>query len=148
MLDRINKQPCTVGCDAAGVCSFDIKDFFAKLVAPCSVSQCVVQGRYYTQGAPPLCSLHQLKPAVLFSSAQLVFLWRRLAQLPLLAVYCRWNWFVTAFASRPDQCQTPRPAPRSNVHSPSAKATRQRPRRPTPPLQAPLSSTPPSPTML
>jgi ABC-type multidrug transport system ATPase subunit len=46
VLDKINGNPCTISCDdTTGECTFDIQDFFVKLVAPCTaqVSECLVQ---------------------------------------------------------------------------------------------------------
>jgi ABC-type multidrug transport system ATPase subunit len=46
VLDKINGNPCTISCDnTTGECTFDIQDFFVKLVAPrtTQVSECLVE---------------------------------------------------------------------------------------------------------
>ena len=42
VLDQIQGNPATVACDASGACSFDIRDFFVQLTAPCAVAGCLV----------------------------------------------------------------------------------------------------------
>lgn len=42
VLDTIDGNPCTISCDEAGVCTFDIQDFFVKLEAPCITRECLV----------------------------------------------------------------------------------------------------------
>lgn len=48
---QIQGNPSIVDCDINGVCTFDIKDFFVKLQAPCTNADCQVEGYLLEEGA-------------------------------------------------------------------------------------------------
>lgn len=50
VFDQIQGTPCTIDCNTDGICSFDIKNFFVKLVAPCTNAECLVQGYSLVDG--------------------------------------------------------------------------------------------------
>ena len=51
VFQQIEGNPCVIDCDEKGVCTFDIKNFFIKLVAPCTNAECLVQGYSLKQGS-------------------------------------------------------------------------------------------------
>ena len=51
VLKDIEGKPCTVDCDEDNNCTFDIKDFFVKLIARCSNHDCRVDGYRFTEVA-------------------------------------------------------------------------------------------------
>ena len=50
VFNQIEGNPCVIDCDVDGICSFDIKNFFVKLVAPCTTAECLVQGYSLADG--------------------------------------------------------------------------------------------------
>jgi len=44
VFSKIQNQPAVIDCDEAGVCTFDIKDFFVTLKVPCTNHECLVEG--------------------------------------------------------------------------------------------------------
>ncbi|KAL4541398.1 hypothetical protein Ndes2526B_g05928 [Nannochloris sp. 'desiccata'] len=51
VFSKVKDQPSVIDCDESGICSFDIKDFFVTLKAPCTNHECLVEGYVMQEGA-------------------------------------------------------------------------------------------------
>ena len=47
----IQGKPAVIDCDEANQCTFDIENFFVKLIAPCKTTECRVQGYNFEDGS-------------------------------------------------------------------------------------------------
>ena len=82
---KIENRPAIVSCDESNQCTFDIENFFVKLVAPCRTTECQVQGYNFEDGTyrvdqntwlDPLLAAIPLVVLVAINAALLVFLIR------------------------------------------------------------------------
>ena len=51
IFDSIQDRPAVVYCDESGDCTFDIENFFVKLIAPCNATECLVVGYNFEDGS-------------------------------------------------------------------------------------------------
>lgn len=51
IFDSIQDRPAVISCDETGECSFDIENFFVKLIAPCNTTECRVEGYNFEDGS-------------------------------------------------------------------------------------------------
>jgi ABC-type multidrug transport system ATPase subunit len=51
VFSKIQNRPAVIGCDSENTCSFDIENFFVKLIASCKTTECRVQGYNFEDGS-------------------------------------------------------------------------------------------------
>ena len=62
VFEKIENRPALIDCDEAYQCTFDIENFFVKLVAPCKNAECRVQGYNFEDGSYEISSDRWLDP--------------------------------------------------------------------------------------
>ncbi len=51
IFDSIEGRPAVISCDERNECTFDIENFFVKLIAPCNTTECLVEGYKFEDGS-------------------------------------------------------------------------------------------------
>ena len=62
VFEKIENRPALIDCDETYHCTFDIENFFVKLVAPCKNAECRVQGYNFEDGSYEISSNRWLDP--------------------------------------------------------------------------------------
>lgn len=50
VFETIESRPAVISCDESNLCTFDIENFFVKLIAPCQTTSCLLKGYRFEDG--------------------------------------------------------------------------------------------------
>ena len=86
IFSTIENKPAVISCDENNQCTFDIENFFVKLIAPCQTTSCRVKGYNFEDGTFEVRSNTWLDPF--------------LASIPLIVLVCMSASLMGFIASR------------------------------------------------
>ena len=108
VFDSIEKRPAIISCDEGNMCTFDIENFFVKLVAPCRTTECQLQGHRFEDGTYRVTQNTSLDPVL--AAIPLIVLVSVNASLLVFLVRNKGVYFSRSASGGSDGCDGSGPA--------------------------------------